>query len=284
MWVRIATSVVGLPLILFILIHGGLVLRAALGVVAVLGMNELYCAVTGRRSPWLFVAILAAGIYFIQLPELTQTHGTAFAMPAAAVMACGVLVCVFYKHFRIPRDMRLGTSHTSNAMLAIICFVYVTYMLSFVFLVRDFGGGGFYVWLIFIAAWGADTCAYFTGKTLGRRKLCPTLSPSKTVEGAVGGVLGAAILAVLYTLVMSGRFGWDASAQTLFTYAAVTAVAAVLSIFGDLTASAVKRRANVKDYGSIFPGHGGVLDRFDSVLFTAPAIYILLSHITWQVS
>lgn len=111
---------------------------------------------------------------------------------------------------------------------------------------------------------------------MGKHKLAPKLSPKKSVEGAVGGVAGAALLTVIYCLVFKEAMGIDTS--HIIILAAISAVGALVSMVGDLTASAIKRNYGIKDYGTLIPGHGGILDRFDSVIFTAPMIYFLAVH------
>ena len=128
------------------------------------------------------------------------------------------------------------------------------------------------VWLIFLSSWGCDTCAYCVGMLIGKHKMAPKLSPKKSVEGGVGGVLGAALLGVLFALAMNHWGGEDVNA---LHYAVICGVGGIISQVGDLAASAIKRNHDIKDYGRLIPGHGGILDRFDSVIFTAPVIYYL---------
>ena len=153
-------------------------------------------------------------------------------------------------------------------------FFYVVVMLSFIYQVRMLPLGAFTVWLIFICSWGSDTSAYCAGMTLGKRKLAPVLSPKKSVEGAIGGVLGAALLGFLYALAINH---FAAVEVGLVSFAIIGAIGSVISQIGDLAASAFKRYYDIKDYGSLIPGHGGILDRFDSVIFTAPVIFILVN-------
>ena len=133
-------------------------------------------------------------------------------------------------------------------------------------------------------SWGGDTCAYFAGRAFGKHKLAPVVSPNKTVEGAIGGVIGSVVIGLLATIIysaLSGRFASLTVAVTARHYiiiAAMGAVASVLGILGDLFASAVKRQVGIKDYGTIFPGHGGILDRFDSVMFIAPLVSIVVRY------
>ena len=148
---------------------------------------------------------------------------------------------------------------------------YVGLMFSYLYHVRSMPDGKYLVWLIVLSSCGCDTCAYCAGMLLGKHKMAPKLSPQKTVEGAVGGVLGAALLGFLYGAYFEGHM--VELAQPGVISAAACAIAAVISQIGDLAASAIKRNHGVKDYGHLIPGHGGIVDRFDSMIFTAPAIY-----------
>lgn len=142
--------------------------------------------------------------------------------------------------------------------------------------------GGFYLLLALGSAWLCDTGAYFVGVKFGRHKLAPKVSPKKTVEGAVGGV----VVGTLLMLLLSWGYGWcmeQLGAPVRIHYGAIalfTPLFSVIGMLGDLSMSVIKRSYGVKDFGNIMPGHGGVMDRFDSVLFTLPAIYILSSHIS----
>lgn len=127
-----------------------------------------------------------------------------------------------------------------------------------------------YVWLVYIIAFGSDTFAYFTGKFFGKKKLYPEVSPNKTIEGAVGGVIGSTILSLIYFNYLS---------INKYFYIIIFSVStSIFSMVGDLTASKIKREFDVKDFGNLLPGHGGIMDRFDSVLFVAPAVYYFIHH------
>ena len=126
------------------------------------------------------------------------------------------------------------------------------------------------VWLVFFTAFGTDVCAYFAGYLFGKHKLCPSISPKKTVEGAIGGVIGSVILSVVFITIFQP--------DLLLHGIVIGFLGSIISQFGDLTASIIKRKIGIKDYGDLIPGHGGVLDRFDSVLFTAPFVYY---YIIW---
>lgn len=161
---------------------------------------------------------------------------------------------------------------------AFIAVLYTGVMLSYVYQTRTIPDGKLLVWLIFISSWGSDTCAYVVGMAFGKHRMTPLLSPKKTIEGAVGGVLGAMLLGAVFAAVPLTKF-LDIP-NPVFVSAIACGIAALISMIGDLTASGIKRDYEIKDYGSLIPGHGGVLDRFDSVIFTAPAIYFALSFLS----
>lgn len=123
-------------------------------------------------------------------------------------------------------------------------------------------------WSVFLISFGTDTFAYVGGYLFGKHKLCPKISPAKTIEGAVSGIIGSSLLMIFYFHYVVGDFRW--------TLLVPTVIASVFGQIGDLTASKFKRANEVKDYGKIFPGHGGVMDRFDSVLFVAPLVRLFL--------
>jgi len=145
-------------------------------------------------------------------------------------------------------------------------FLYIPFMLSFLYLLRLRENGLTEVLLVVISSWICDTFAYFTGRAFGKHKLAPVLSPKKSVEGAVGGTMFAALFGGILALITHGNIA---------VFAVVAGAGAVVSQFGDLFASGIKRDQGIKDYGKVIPGHGGILDRFDSIIITAPVIYIL---------
>lgn len=153
---------------------------------------------------------------------------------------------------------------------SVFAFLYAPVMLSFIDFIRMGEDGKLAVWFILICSWGCDTCAYCVGKLFGKKKIFPELSPKKSLEGCVGGVAGAALIGAVYSYLVMER-----TPRAVFLTALICAVGAVVSMAGDLAASAIKRNRGIKDYGKLIPGHGGVMDRFDSVIVTAPLIYFL---------
>ena len=153
--------------------------------------------------------------------------------------------------------------------------IYVIGFITFIALLRGLDNGRILVWYAIIAAWGTDTCAYLIGMRFGKHKL-NKISPKKSVEGAIAGIIGATILAIVYTLLMNNLYNLG------YSYLYVTISTIILSVIGqigDFAASSIKRYVDVKDYSNLIPGHGGMLDRIDSLMFLAPFAYVIFSMI-----
>lgn len=156
---------------------------------------------------------------------------------------------------------------------AVFGIIYVSVFMSFVYLTRVLPDGKYLFWLIFISSWICDTAAYLVGSSIGKHKLAPVLSPKKSVEGSIGGIVGACIIAFIFGYFIEYKlFGGQ---NNSVKYMIICSIGAIISQIGDLAASGIKRNKDIKDYGTIIPGHGGILDRFDSVIYTAPFIFIL---------
>ncbi len=166
--------------------------------------------------------------------------------------------------------------YSANQIMAgVFSFMYAPIMLSYIYLTRELPQGKYLVWLIFCASWACDTAAYCVGMLIGKHKLAPVLSPKKSIEGAIGGVIGAALVGYLYAFALY-KFGLNnMDERILWVFPLISACGSVLSQLGDLAASGIKRNYEIKDYGKLIPGHGGIMDRFDSVCVTAPLIYYL---------
>ena len=241
---------------LLTIISGGYVLFFTLLCISLIGMQELYKAMgihEDRTGLLEIVGYLGAVLYYISLLLGFESYGL------MAVLVSLILVMFVYV-FTYPKY------HANQVMAAFFGVVYVAVMLSFILMTRNLPDGKFIVWLIFLCSWGCDTCAYCVGMMIGKHKMAPVLSPKKSVEGGVGGVVGAALLGVIYAAATQGP---------MVEYAVICGIGALISMVGDLAASAIKRNQGIKDYGKLIPGHGGILDRFDSVIFTAPVIYYL---------
>lgn len=167
--------------------------------------------------------------------------------------------------------------HDKQIMAAFLALFYVSVMLSFVYRIRVLEHGLILVLLIFVSSWGNDTCAYLVGRAIGKHKMSPKLSPKKSIEGLIGGIAGAGILGIVFGFLYNKYVHEMELAPLLF--AVIGAVGAIPAVIGDLAASAIKRNNDIKDYGKLIPGHGGILDRFDSIIFTAPIVYYLIIYL-----
>lgn len=257
---RLISGIVLVIIALATIISGSWILFFTLLAVSQIGMRELYkvMKVSDEHVTVLeLVGYLGAVLYYIAMKADFGNYGT------MAIIISMILILFVYV-FGYPKY------HAEQVMAAFFGVVYVAVMLSFIYLTRSLPDGKFLVWLIFLCSWGCDTCAYCVGMLIGKHKMAPVLSPKKSIEGAVGGVAGAALLGVIYAAATQGKMA---------EYALICAVGALISMVGDLAASAIKRNQNIKDYGKLIPGHGGILDRFDSVIITAPVIYYLAKTI-----
>lgn len=258
--IRLISGIVLVIIALATIISGSWILFFTLLAVSLIGMRELYkvMKVSDEHVTVLeLVGYLGAVLYYIAMKADFGNYGT------MAIIISMILILFVYV-FGYPKY------HAEQVMAAFFGVVYVAVMLSFIYLTRSLPDGKFLVWLIFLCSWGCDTCAYCVGMLIGKHKMAPVLSPKKSIEGAVGGVAGAALLGVIYAAATQGKMA---------EYALICAVGALISMVGDLAASAIKRNQNIKDYGKLIPGHGGILDRFDSVIITAPVIYYLAKMI-----
>lgn len=260
---RLISGIVLVVLALVLIITGGPVLATSLAAISVIGLNELYRALKiedGSFSPLALVGYLGTVFYYIMV-FCGQTAYTMTVLIGLLILFMAVYV------FTYPRY------HSNQVTGAFFGVVYVAVMLSCIYELRTMTDGKYLVWLIFLASWGCDTCAYCVGMLIGKHKMSPKLSPKKSVEGAVGGVAGAALLGVIYAAVIGKNLSGDLNYMVVF--AVICAVGGLISMIGDLAASAIKRNHEIKDYGKLIPGHGGILDRFDSVIFIAPVICYL---------
>ncbi len=257
---RLLSGIVLVVLALVLIITGGNVLLISTAVISLIGMLELYRIFHIERTIAGIAGFLAAILFYCNLKFTV--------IPDAMMFVIGFLVVLMFIYvFSYPKY------HTEQMLAAFFGVFYVAVMLSYIYQTRMLSHGTYTVWLIFLCSWGCDTCAYCVGMLFGKHKMTPKLSPKKSWEGAVGGIVGAALLGLIYGLVFQNRMG--AEMDDILAMAGICAVGAVISMVGDLTASAIKRNYDIKDYGKLIPGHGGILDRFDSVIFTAPVIFYL---------
>lgn len=249
---RVISGLVMIPL-LAILYFGGYVLTATCFLIGIMGVREFYNGfhAMGVKPNYGIAVAAAVALYLINIfGEKSEWYMLWFF----GVVLVSMLYLFNIEHRKL-----------EDAMATITGIFYVVFFSFHVVLVDQTGPYGLMLWLIVITAFGTDIMAYFSGYLLGKHKLCPHISPKKTIEGSIGGVLGSVIL--------SGLFGWFFLPDLLIHCLVIGVLGGIVSQFGDLTASIFKRKMGIKDYGHLIPGHGGILDRFDSVLFTGPMVY-----------
>ncbi len=254
---RILTSIVAIPIIIIALLQpyaevwGVIVLLAAL-----VGLYEFYKATGINKNKSLCIMGYLGAIYFVTI----CFHN--IAILPYSIWFSGILCLIMLFSNKTVNLTKIAVTFAST--------LYIPYLLSHILFLRKADNGEYYIWLILVISFLTDSCAYFVGKAFGKRKLCPNLSPNKTIAGAIGGTLGGGLFSLLFGFIVNRCFGADVNLLSIFILGLIGAIAAQL---GDLTASAIKRQYNIKDYGNLFPGHGGVMDRIDSILFVAPIIY-----------
>lgn len=244
------------------IIMGKDVLLVTVGLVSLIGLWEMNKVFGIEKDVTGILGYIYTVIYYILLKSDNFEY-------ALVLLVALLMILMTYYVFKFPNVK------TESVMASVFGVVYVVVMLSFVYLVRSGDNGLYNVWLIFLCSWGSDTCAYFAGVACGKHKMAPVLSPKKTIEGAIGGVVGAALLGFAYASVF--RQDIKSSIDPRIIYPIVCVAGSFIAMTGDLAASAIKRNHNIKDYGKLIPGHGGIMDRFDSVIFVAPIIWILLN-------
>ena len=256
---RLLSGIVLVILALILIITGEEVLLASTFLISCIGMYELYRVFHIEKSIMAWISYLGVFVFYVNL-RLTFVED-------AMTIAMGYMILLMFAYvFTYPKF------EAKHIMASFFGFFYVGVMLSYVYQIRSLDNGVYLAFLVFICSWGCDTCAYCVGMLFGKRKMAPKLSPKKSVEGGIGGVVGAALLGALYALAMNK---WAGAAVSPVNFAIICGVGGMISQVGDLCASAIKRNKDIKDYGKLIPGHGGILDRFDSVIFTAPIIYYL---------
>lgn len=264
---RCISGAVLVVIALVTILSGGYILAGTLLAISCIGFFELSkaCKVHSNKVNALEVVCYLAILAFYGI--------TVFASDDTLVLLWAVLffLCVMGVYvFTFPKYQ------ANQIMAAYFCVLYAPVMFSFIYRIRTTEYGIYLVWMVFIASWISDTFAYFTGVLLGKHKLAPVLSPKKSIEGSIGGVAGSALAGALFGYLFAAKVGQEVN--LIVVCAVLGAFGSVISQMGDLAASAIKRNQDIKDYGTLIPGHGGIMDRFDSVIVTAPIIYFLVYY------
>ena len=258
----IAFAALGLPILIF---SQYIIYPIGVAFFALIAMYEMMGVTGFRKRPGVFIpayltaAALPFAVYFLKGERITELAVFVFLLFFA------MLLYLFGYSVVKKGKVKFAdlSAHYMTTLYIIVSFVSLT-------LIRYITNGGYYFVMVFLASWVCDVFAYFVGMAIGKHKLIPEVSPKKTIEGAIGGVVCTTLAFVLYGYIIT--LINDAITPNYLILAILGFVLSIVAQFGDLIASLIKREHGIKDYGRLFPGHGGVLDRFDSILAVSPVL------------
>lgn len=258
-------AIVGLAVVILLLIPNAIIVNLLLTIIAIISMHEYLNAISKVSKPIKWVAYLScisvAIINFI--PEQYMIKTLLYIIPS--------ILLILFAHV-IATDMKTTFKDMAYTLLG-IC--YIPTFLMFLSLINSMNNGKLIFIYALIAAWGTDVFAYCIGSKFGKHKFSK-VSPKKSIEGCIGGTIGAVLLTIIFTIILNNSFNFD------YSYIIMIIIGIVLSLIGqigDFAASCIKRYVDIKDYSNLLPGHGGMLDRIDSILFIAPFAYMLFTII-----
>ena len=262
---RIIFAVIAIPILALVLILGNkYIVDALCSVIAILALKEYFSVVKKVAKPVQWLGYIACAlIAFIHIIPTFLLMLAVFAIP--------LLVIIFFTQV-VVTEMKYTLT---DIAITLFGMAYVIGLIVFLPLLYGSENGKILIWYLLLSAWGTDTFAYFLGIKFGKHKITK-ISPKKSVEGCIAGVLGAVVTLLTYTLFV------NMFTDLQISYVYMIPIAVALSIFaqlGDLSASSIKRNMDVKDFSNLIPGHGGVMDRIDSIIFIAPIAYFLLNLI-----
>ncbi len=263
---RITSGLLGFPLVLIVLVFGNkIVVDIALAIIALLSMNEYFNAISKVAEPvkWIgYLSCLSIAIVPI-IPEEYISMVATLSVPTILIILFAQVVAT---------DMKTSFKDIAYTFIGIL---YIVFFTLFVALIDGMKDGKILIWYAILASWGTDIFAYFIGKYFGKHKFSK-VSPKKSIEGCIAGTLGALILMLIYTYIANNFWGMN------YSYLYIAGISIILSLvgqIGDFAASSIKRYVGIKDFSNLIPGHGGMLDRIDSLIFLAPFAYVLLSFL-----
>ena len=284
---RIITSAIGLIVFFATFFANEHIFSAAVMIVTIGLVYEAVSAIKPGKTvtavSMIFSLLVFLGGIFLEtmgrdIALFTRDYGFSGIALITFFLLCILLMIFIYLVLAVAK---FGKVEFQKIFSAAFLTAYITAFMFFIVLLRAFIGR-YAVIPVFIFSWITDTGAYFVGSFMGKHKLCKNLSPKKTVEGAIGGIITTVLGAYIYTLIL--KYAFSITIPSVWFFVAAAAFGAVLSELGDLAASAVKRQSGIKDFGKIFPGHGGFMDRFDSVVFVAPYTYLIfiIMNMIWH--
>lgn len=257
---RITSGLLGFPLVVIIFLIGNkYIVDVLLTIVAILAIDEYFKAVSKTCKPIKWVGYLSCiSISFIHvIPPENLNIVITLSIPTILLILFSTVIAT---------DMKINFKDVAYTFLGIFYIVFFTMFIAFINGMKD---GNILVWYVIIAAWGTDIFAYFIGKHFGKHKFSK-VSPKKSIEGCIAGTIGAVVMMLIYTYFANTYWGVS------YSYGYIALIGVILSLIGqigDFTASSIKRYVDIKDFSNLIPGHGGMLDRIDSLLFLAPFAY-----------
>lgn len=263
---RVITGLLGFPIVVIILVFGNkYVVDIGFAIIAAMSLHEYFNAFKGKAHPVIWMGYVAAALI-----ALIHVIPVEYAITIVSILIpTGILL--LFLHI-ILTNMKITIVDIAITFFG-IC--YIPLFLMFIPLLNGLQEGKFLIWYIISSAWGTDIFAYIAGKYFGKHKFSK-ISPNKTMEGCIGGILGAILVGLLFTWIFNTYFAMQ------FSYLLVAGISIILSIIGqlgDFSASSIKRYVGIKDFSNLIPGHGGMLDRIDSIIFIAPFAYMLLKFL-----
>ena len=264
---RILTTIIGLPLVGLVLIFGNkYVIDFVLLGVAIICMYEYFTVISKVSHPikWIgYLSTIIIGLIAF-LPSSMIMQVIVFAIPT--------LILIMFLKVIITN---MGTTFKDVAYTFLgIC--YVTFFIMFLSLLRGLENGKFLIGFVILVAWSTDIFEYIVGKHFGKHQFSK-VSPNKTIEGCISGIIGAIVVGIVYTLIINQIH--YIGINNYYLIGIISLVLSIISQIGDFVASSIKRFADAKDYGNLIPGHGGMLDRIDSLIFIAPFAYLIFNLI-----
>ncbi len=270
MKLRIITAIIALCVLMpFIIFSDTFMLLIFSGVLSAVAIGEMFNCIGILKKLYITIPAMLVSTAAVLLTRLLPNDGNYLAVAF-------IVYFIFLLYTLTAAVFSRGKFDVTTAALGAMTTVYISFGFSSIVLLRDMPNGQYLFILAFLTPWMCDSFAYFTGMAIGKHKLIPDVSPKKTVEGAIGGIIFGTAAIVGYGSLVGHYLLADVSAR-IIPLVIVGIILCIISQCGDLIASLIKRHYNIKDYGKVFPGHGGVLDRFDSIIVTAPILYILFS-------
>ena len=262
-WTRLITSIILAVIFAGIFILGFTIMLCVLCIISLIGLWEFYRAEKLLWKPFAFIGFLVDILYYILIRFYDGEYTSLYLIFLFVGFAIADIIIYIFNYQKY-------SLHELFASYFSVFYIGVT--LSFLYITRVHAWGAYLVWLAIFASWGSDVFAYMGGMLFGKHKVFPEISPKKTLEGCISGILGAGLCAFIYALCVQNIL--IDTAHEVIIFPLVCMAGAVIGMIGDLFASAIKRNVGIKDYSNLLPGHGGILDRFDSVILVAPVVYV----------